>query len=109
MSRSTRLKPEESDIAKVKIFLHYEAHDFFLEDDQLVKSLGKIKSIPTIIVHGRHDLLCLVEGTWEVQKRLDDVEVVILPTSNHKLTADGAVAKELAYNLFLEKQSKANY
>lgn len=96
---------EESDIAAVKVFLHYEANDFFLIDDQLVKNMNKIKSIPAVIVHGRYDLLCPVEASWKVQKGFDDVEVVILPTSNHKLTADGAVAKELAYNLFLEKQS----
>ena len=96
---------EDSDIAAVKVFLHYEANDFFLKDDQLIKNMNKIKSIPTVIVHGRYDLLCPVEGTWKVQKRLDDVEVIILPTSNHKLTADGVVAKELAYNLFLERHS----
>lgn len=94
---------EESDIAAVKIFLHYEANNFFLKPNQLIENLSKIKLIPTIIVHGRYDLLCPVEGTWEVQKGLDDVEVIILPTSNHKLTADGTIAKGLAYNLFLEK------
>lgn len=95
---------EDTDVAEVKIFLHYEANDFFLESDQIIKNMNKIKSIPTLIVHGRYDLLCPVEGAWEVQKRLDNVEVIILPTSNHKLTADGAIAKELAYNLFLERQ-----
>lgn len=97
---------EESTVAEVKIFLHYEANNFFLKANQIVKDLGKIKSIPTVIVHGRYDLLCPVEGTWKIQTELNDVEVIILPTSNHKLTADGVVAKELAYQLFLEKQSQ---
>lgn len=95
---------EESDISAVKIFLHYEANNFFLKSNQLIENLSKIKLIPTVIVHGRYDLLCPVEGTWEVQKGLDNVEVIILPTSNHRLTADGTVAKGLAFNLFLEKQ-----
>jgi len=94
---------QESDINAVKVFLHFEANDFFLTDDQLIKNMSKIKSIPAVIVHGRYDLLCPVEASWNVQKGFDTAEVIILPTSNHKLTADGAVAKELAYNLFLEK------
>ena len=97
---------EEDDIAAMKIFLHYEANNFFLEADQLIKNLDKIKSIPTVIVHGRYDVLCPVEETWEVQKGLDDVEVVVLPTSNHKLTADGEIAKSLAFNSFLERQTQ---
>ena len=94
----------DEDIAGVKIFLHYESNDFFLEPDQLLNELDKIKLIPTIIVHGRYDVLCPVEQTWEVQKRLVHVETVILPTSNHKLTAEGEIAKKFAFNSFLNKQ-----
>lgn len=95
---------EESDIASTKIFLHYESNHFFLEPDQLVKNLGKIASVPTMIVHGRYDALCPLEETWEIQKRLTNVEVLILPTSNHKLTADGEIARKLAFRLFLQTQ-----
>lgn len=94
---------EESDIASTKIFLHYESNHFFLEPAQLVKNLDRIASIPTIIVHGRYDALCPVEATWEVQKQLTNVEVLILPTSNHKLTAEGEIARKLAFKLFLQE------
>lgn len=95
---------EDSDIASTKVFLHYESNYFFLEPDQLVNNLEKIATIPTVIVHGRYDLLCPVEATWEVKKKLNNVEVLILPTSNHKLTAEGDIARKLAFNLFLNKQ-----
>ena len=84
--------------------MHYESNGFFLEADQLLKELDKIKSIPTVIVHGRYDMLCPVEQTWEVQKKLSNVETVILPTSNHKLTADGEVTKRFVFSHFLDKQ-----
>jgi proline iminopeptidase len=95
----------DEDIAGVKIFLHYEANNFFLKPDQLLKGLSKIKSIPTVIVHGRYDALCPVEQTWEIQKKLSNVETVILPTSNHKLTAEGEIAKKFAFNKFLLEQT----
>ena len=95
----------EENIASVKIFLHYESNAFFLNENQLLNNVEKIKNIPTVIVHGRYDLLCPVEQTWELQKHLDKVDVVILPTSNHRLTAEGRIAKNLAYNYFLSKHS----
>lgn len=96
---------DESDVASTRIFLHYEANHFFLEPNQLVDQIGKIKTIPTIIVHGRYDVLCPIEEMWTVQKQLTHVELLILPTSNHKLTAEGEIARKLAFTLFLNKLS----
>ena len=95
---------EEDDIAAVKVFLHYEANHFFLEPNQLLKNIDQIRSIPTIIVHGRYDLLCPADQAWEVSKGLKRVETIILPTSNHRLTAEGEVAKDMAFNYFLSRQ-----
>ncbi len=95
---------DDSDVAAAKIFLHYEANQFFLEPDQLVKNLKEVESVPTILVHGRYDLLCTIEETYEVKKRLQNAELLILPTSNHRLTAEGEIARKLAFTLFLERQ-----
>ena len=97
----------EEGIAQAKIFLHYEANDFFLKQDQILKGMSKISSIPTVIVHGRYDLLCPVEQAWQLQKKLSNVETIILPTSNHRLTAEGEIAKKLAFRYFLEKQTNS--
>jgi proline iminopeptidase len=99
---------DEDGIAYAKIFLHYEANNFFLKENQLIEGIKKIESIPTVIVHGRYDLLCPIEQMWELKKALKNVQVVILPSSNHRLTADGEIAKNLAFNLFLEKNLKHN-
>lgn len=95
---------EESDIASVKIYLHYESNRYFLRPHQLVEDAVKISHIPAIIVHGRYDLLCPVDATWEIKKKLNHVEVLILPTSNHRLTAEGEIARKLAFAVFLNKQ-----
>lgn len=96
----------ESDINEVKIFLHYDKNNSFIEEDQILKNISSIKNIPTIIVHGRHDVLCTIGQMWELCNKLSNVEYVILPTSNHKLTADGDIAKRYAYRYFLAKQEK---
>ncbi len=95
---------EESDIVYTKIFLHYEANHFFLKPNQLLENLDKIKSIPAVLVHGRYDVLCPLQQMWDLKQGLDRVETVILPSSNHRLTAEGEIARKLAFNLFLQKQ-----
>lgn len=97
---------DDDDVAATKIFLHYESNHFFLAPNQLEQSLNQIATIPTIIVHGRYDLLCPIEALWVIQKQLPQAEVLLLPTSNHKLTAEGEIARKLAFTLFLAKQER---
>lgn len=91
----------EENIASVKVFLSYEANKFYIEDDQILNNISNIKNIPTIIVHGRYDLLCPVEQAWEVKNNLTNVETIILPSSNHRFTAEGLLARKFAINYFL--------
>lgn len=98
---------DEANIASVKIFLHYEANHYFLPDDEIMNNVEKIAHIPTLIVHGRYDVLCPVEQAYVLSKKLRDVELVILPTSGHRLTADGEVAKRLAIQGFLARNCHA--
>ena len=95
----------EEEIASVKIFLHYDSSNSFLKDDQILKDIKKIEQIPTIIVHGRYDLLCTFDQAWALHNNLKNSEIVVLPNSNHKFTADGEIAKNMAFKYFLSTQS----
>jgi proline iminopeptidase len=97
---------DEAAIASVKIFLHYEANNYWLSENQIMAQVDKIAHIPTLIVHGRYDVLCPVEQAYTLSKQLKEVELVILPMSNHRLTADGEIAKRLAIQGFLAKHTK---
>ena len=92
-------------IASVKIFLHYDSHDSFMVENQILQNIKTIKDIPTIIVHGRYDLLCTFDQAWELHKNIPDSELVTLPSSNHRLTADGEIARSMAFKYFLSKQN----
>ncbi len=105
----TFTNPEDikiDNINEVKIFLHYEANNSFLTENQLLQNISNIKNIPTVIIHGRYDLLCTLNQMWELNKALTNCECVILPSSNHRLTADGDIARKYAYKYFLARQSK---
>lgn len=93
----------DSEIAAIKISVHYEANDFFLKDNQIMNAASVIKDIPTLIIHGRYDLLCPLEQAHALHSALNQSEFVVLPTSNHAFTADGKIAQKMANNYFLEK------
>lgn len=95
----------EENISSVKIFLHYDSHDSFMEENQILQNIKIIKDIPTIIVHGRYDLLCTFDQAWELHQNLPNSELVTLPSSNHKLTADGDIARIMAFKYFLTKHT----
>lgn len=94
-------------IASVKVFLHYDSHDSFMTENQLLHNIKKIKDIPTIIVHGRYDLLCTFDQAWELHQNLSNSEIVTLPSSNHRLTADGEIARAMAFKYFLTRNSQS--
>jgi proline iminopeptidase len=102
----TYVRPEEldeDDIKSAKIFLHYEANDFFLSDNEILKSVDAIKDVPAVIVHGRSDLICPFEQAWRLHKSLKNSTLVTLPQSNHMLTIDGEVARRYAFETLLNK------
>ncbi len=90
----------EEELAQARVALHYQAHHFFLSEDGALERVKKIRCLPAIIVHGRHDILCPMEGAWRLARALPDAELVVLPTSGHVLTPEGAVARRLAFEWF---------
>lgn len=93
----------EKDIAATKIFLHYQANNFFLADNQILNNMDKIQHLPAIIVHGRYDILCPLDAAYAIHKAMPNSQLLVLPTSNHRLTAEGEIARKLAYKLFLNE------
>lgn len=45
---------------------HYFRHRLFLEPDQLLRDVGRIRRIPATIVHGRYDIICPVKSAYDL-------------------------------------------
>lgn len=92
----------EQDITYVKIFLHYERQDCFMDEGQILKNIQAIKHIPAVLVHGRYDAVCPFDGAWRLHQALPQSRLVAVPQSNHGFTPDGQLALKLAYESFLK-------
>ena len=96
----------ESDITAVKVFMHYESNHFFMKNDEILNEIDKIKQVPLVIVHGRHDILCPYKRAWDLKIQHGTAEIVSLPQSNHSFSADGEIAKRYIYENFLSQHIK---
>jgi len=59
---------EEPDVALsvARAEVHYFRHRLFLEPDQLLRDLDRIRHIPATIVHGRYDIICPVKTACDL-------------------------------------------
>lgn len=101
------VSPDELDeisIAEVKIFLHYEQHEWFLEENHILKHVDTIANIPTVIVHGRYDILCPLIYAYTLKKKLQNAELIIADSSGHRFSIEAEQIRWLAFDRFLSTQ-----
>ncbi len=100
---SSRLEEvTEEELGSTKLFWNYWKHNFFLEENQILKEIDKIKHLPAVIVHGRYDLECPPEQAWLVHQALPKSELFFGTYAGHHLGVDGKVwFKKLLSSLLL--------
>lgn len=95
----------EQDITYAKVFMHYESNNFFISDQEILSNIDSIQDVPIIIAHGRHDILCPYDRAFELKKLHGNTKLVALPQSNHKISADGEIARKYIFESFLQEQN----
>ena len=73
--------------------VHYFRHGIFLEPDQLLRDIGRIRHIPTTIVHGRYDIICPVTSAYELSMAWPEATLHIV-LAGHS-AADPAIVDKL--------------
>jgi len=62
---------------------HYMVHDCFLTDNQILANCDNIQEIPTVIVHGRYDIVCPFDNAWLLHQKLPNSTFVVSKTAGH--------------------------
>ena len=70
-------------LRQVRIEIHFAMHRYFIEDNQVMEGCHQLPHVPTIIVHGRNDLVCPMESGYGVHQKLSESEFIALPDSGH--------------------------
>lgn len=76
--------------AIARIECHYFVHKaFFKTDNWLLEQAYKIRHIPTVIVHGRYDIVCPFINAWDLHKALPEAELHIIRDAGHSASEPG--------------------
>ena len=62
---------------------HFMVNDCFLAANEILKNSYKLADIPTIIVHGRYDVICPFDNAWLLHKALPLSRLVVSETAGH--------------------------
>jgi proline iminopeptidase len=95
---SEKFGQDEFADAFARIECHYFTHKgFFSEDNFLLNHIDRIRSLKTVIVHGRYDMICPVENAWDLHRAFPEAELHIIPDAGHSLSEAGITSKLIEY------------
>jgi len=70
-------------IAVSRIECHYFIHDCFLEKDQLVRDVERVRGIPAAIIQGRYDVVCPPSAAWRLKQAWPEADLRFIPDAGH--------------------------
>jgi len=82
-------EPEKA-IALARIECHYFVNNCFFETDNfLIEQVERIRQIPSVIVHGRYDVVCPFMNAWDLHRAWPEAELNVIPDAGHAATEPG--------------------
>ncbi|MBN9343525.1 MAG: prolyl aminopeptidase [Caedibacter sp. 38-128] len=82
-------KDEMATIGLARAEVHYFSNNIFLEDNQLLRDIHKIRHLPCIIVHGRYDVVCPVITAFDLVKEWPEAEFHLIQLGGHSALDPG--------------------
>lgn len=71
---------------------HYFVNNSFLEENQILKNVEKIRHIPAYIVQGRYDMICPMESAYELHQAWPEAEFIVIKDAGHAASEPGIVS-----------------
>ncbi len=79
-------------LSLARIECHYFVHDAFLEPDQILKNMDRIRHVPGVIVHGRYDCVCPPEQAHLLAAAWPEAEYRLVPEAGHSAAEPGILS-----------------
>ena len=79
-------------VSLARIEAHYFRNNAFLEPDQLLRDIGRVRHIPASIVHGRYDIICPVKTAFDLHQAWPEADFHVV-LSGHAATEPAIVDK----------------
>ena len=95
--RVRRFSEDAYALAFARIECHYFKHGgFFDADDQLIAAAHRLKFIPSVIVHGRYDVVTPAKIAVDLARAWPEADLRIVASAGHAMTEAGIVHELVA-------------
>ena len=78
--------------AFARIECHYFINRGFMDDNQLLRDVDKIRHIPCVIIQGRYDVICPPKSAWDLHRAFPEAKLVMVPDAGHSARESGIQA-----------------
>jgi proline iminopeptidase len=79
----------------LRVFLHYDIHNYFLKENEILKNIKKIQAIPSLIIHNRMDFCCPCEQAFILHQELPASKLYIVDDYGHSSPKQMKILKKL--------------
>lgn len=62
---------------------HYFVNKAFIKPNQIVENIGRLETIPGIIIHGRYDMVCPLDNATSLYDKWQEAELQIIRDAGH--------------------------
>lgn len=76
-------------LALARIESHFYCHQCFIPENYIIDNAGKIEEIPGVIIHGRYDMVCKLEGSQLLAQCWNNAQLQIIPGAGHSSSEPG--------------------
>jgi proline iminopeptidase len=80
---------EDYAVAFARIENHYFVHDAWLEENQLLRDVHRIRHIPAVIVHGRYDMATPAQNAWDLHRAWPEAGFHFVEGAGHAFSEPG--------------------
>ena len=85
----------ECSVSLAKIETHFFQNNCFIEENEIIKNINKIKNIRCEIVHGRYDIVCPFKQAYDLHSSYPNSRLNIINDAGHSLLEPGISEKIL--------------
>lgn len=73
------------------IQLHFALNHCFITDRPILENLTSLVDLPINIIHGRYDMVCRLEQSWQIKQQLPHANFSIVPLAGHAASEPGLI------------------
>ena len=76
-----------------RIEAHYFMHNIFMAENALLDNVGRVRSIPSVIVQGRYDAVCPIVTADDLHRAWPEADYIVVPDAGHSAWEPGICAE----------------